>query len=86
MNRFHPKGYKNPQQIKAIKAKEKLRNKPAVSFATDAESKTAFKKARIELLNNIPTKSDSKEVVARKKKRYNEIAIVLARFNKVGNS
>lgn len=38
-NRFHPKGYKNPQQIKAIKAKQKKQNRPIVSFMTDDEIK-----------------------------------------------
>lgn len=72
-NRFFPKGHKTQEQIKAIKAKEAGRNRPVVSFLSPEEQKKAIQKARIELLNNIPTKSDSKEVVARKRKRNNEL-------------
>ncbi len=72
-NRFFPKGHLNPQQIKALKAKEAKRNRPVISFLTPEEQKKAIQKARIEFLNNIPTKSDSKEVVARKRKRNNEL-------------
>lgn len=38
-NRFHPKGHKTPEQIKAIKAKQAEKNRPKVSFVTDTEEK-----------------------------------------------
>ena len=72
-NRFFAKGHLNPQQLKALKAKQAERNRPVVSFLTPEEQKKAIQKARIELLNNIPTKSDSKEVTTRKRKRHNEL-------------
>jgi len=73
VNRFHPKGHKTPDQIKAIKAKEAQRNRPIVSFLTEEEQKKAIQKARIELLNNIPTKSDSPQLTKTKRKRHNEL-------------
>lgn len=83
MNRYHPKGYKNPQQQRKIAIEIKKRERPVVSFVSDSEAKNQFTKARIELLNNIPTKSDSKDVVARKKARYNQLSEVLARYNQL---
>jgi hypothetical protein len=38
-NRFHPKGHKTLDQIKAIKAKEAEKNRPKVSFVSDVEEK-----------------------------------------------
>ena len=83
MNRLHPKGYKNPQQIKAIKAKQKTRDRPVASYVSDAEAEKHFQKARIELMNNIPTKSDSNKVVKAKRKRHAELTKTLAKFNQL---
>lgn len=61
----------------------KKRERPVISFVSDAEAKNNFQKARIELMNNIPLKGDSKDVIARKKARYNQLTDVLARFNQI---
>ena len=81
MNRFHPKGYKNPQQQRKIAIEMKKKSRPVVSFVSDKEAENLFQKARLELLNNIPMKGDSKKTIQIKKKRYNDLTTVLARFN-----
>ena len=83
MNRYHSKGYKNPQQQRKIAIEMKKKQRPVISFVSDAEAKNQFAKARIELLNNIPLKGDSKEVITRKKTRYDQLTKVLARFNQI---
>ena len=59
----------------------KKKSRPVVSFVSDKEAENLFQKARLELLNNIPMKGDSKKTIQIKKKRYNELTTVLARFN-----
>ena len=63
MNRFHPKGYKNPQQQRKIAIEMKKKSRPVVSFVSEKEAENHFQKARIELLNNIPMKGDSKKTI-----------------------
>jgi len=45
-NRFHPKGYLNPQQLKALHAKQTKQNRPVVSFMTDKDLKKAIKRKK----------------------------------------
>ncbi len=49
----------------------------AIVISTNTDNKR-LKKLRIELLNNIPTKSDSNKVVENKRRRFNEIADEMA--------
>ena len=59
----------------------KKKSRPVVSFVSEKEAENHFQKARIELLNNIPMKGDSKKTIQIKKKRHNDLTTALARFN-----